>query len=506
MRKENKAIAGIWLLLLAAAFAAYWFLHQKPVIEVPPPVPPPVVIPEDAVFTSPVAESTVDYFSSTTPSKISIKVELPFEQLKRQAEQSTPKIFEGSGQGPDQCTTVLGIKKCVGTQFQYRVARSDIAMLAGANNDIQISIPLTITGSGGLRGKVAEWFHLDAKQFRAKVAAHANIGLALDSNWCPKLKITPSFRWLESAEVEIISKVWVDISDVVEKEVRTQVRQMGKEFARAIRCDDVRQEIKRFWVSRSLAVQTASNVGYINLFPMKLGFSGFQIKPESVNLYLMLTVKADMAGHPVKGPRLEPPQMSLEKFKPGAIHLNVPFYYAYATLQRELSKRLVGTEFFTELSAGSASAMFRQLEIYPANQKLVFAGLVNARLPGVADDFNGWVYWEATPGISEEGGVIRLQSLTLTAPFDERAWRRIALVVEKTLSPALSPRGVLELDIPAMTRSNAITASLEKLQHGAMVNIARPATQIVRVFPLASALYVEGVYRSGADLDYTVTQ
>jgi hypothetical protein len=117
----------------------------------------------------------------TAQSTIAVNVTVPFSLLAAQAEKSAPSNYSDGGNGPDACVD-LGLlgKSCAGTQYHFSVSRGPISFGPGPDNSIRAAVPLAISGKGGFRGDGAKLLSLDAKNFRGKVEAYADMKLGLE--------------------------------------------------------------------------------------------------------------------------------------------------------------------------------------------------------------------------------------------------------------------------------------------------------------------------------------
>lgn len=287
-------------------------------------------------------------------STIAVNIHLPFDQLSAQVNNSAPQNYSDSGNGPDQCKYIFGIRTCIGTKYEYSVSRGDISISPGSENTIHVSVPISVSGKGGFRGDGAKLLKLDAKNFRARVEIYSDITLSIGPDWCPRPTVSSNFRWLEGAKVEIISGVWIGISGLIEEKLHNQLQAMGNAVVSQIKCSNVKQEVEKIWISYSFPVEIPENKDplYINIKPESLGFSGLQVSSGSASFALSLTVKAEVSTNPIKNTKSDLPSLQSIPFTDSYLILAVPFHIPYSEIHKLLSSKIMNKSISIDTQSG----------------------------------------------------------------------------------------------------------------------------------------------------------
>lgn len=472
------------VVIAGLATAIVWYLERDRILsEIPP---------ESSTATAP----------EIVPSTISVSVTLPFKELAAQAEKSAPRNYSGGGNGPDQCGHVLGVRICVGTKYDFNVSRGAISFQRGPNGTIRVAVPVSVDGHGGFRGDGARALDLDAKSFRAKVEAFADIGFALGPDWCPIPRINADFHWIEGAKVEIIGGVWVGISDLVEDNLRDQLNKMGKDVAESIKCDDVKKEVQKAWAARTFPVRLPNDAGsmYINVEPLGFGFSGLRVGADGANFLLMLKAAISVATKPTGVIPLALPKVETIAGETGTLTLAVPIIVSYNDLEERLTAQVVGKPITTTTPAGPASVNVRKVRVYPSGDRLVVGTLLTVHLPDWWLDTNGWIYVMAKPVSTSEGTGLKLDDLNYSRTLDNQLWNVLSVVLDATLKSQLTIAATVDLKAPIEKAKAVIVSELQKPHDDVAIIIGDPIIRLGRVVLGGKELFAEGLFNSKATI------
>lgn len=437
----------------------------------------------------------------TESSRVTATVSLPFARLTAQAEAVFPRSKKGKGNGEDQCTSTFLGKICVGTKYDYTVSRGPLAVGPGPGDSVRITVPLDLRGHGGFRGTLPDILDLDAKSFRAKVEAFADLLLSMQPDWCPKAAVETGFRWIEPAKVEIIGGVWVNISGSVEGLLRDQLQAMGNQVASAISCEDVRREAQRVWSTHNIAVPIPdAEPLHVNVRPQRLGFSGIATTPAALGFALALEAEIAVASEPIDTTPL--PLPTLETIPPdaGDLRLNVPVRVRYDHLEAVVTSQIVGRSLTAETPVGTATTTVHEVKVYPSDTRVVLGCRVSIDLPQRALDTSGWVYLMATPTPIDGGQAIQLDHLAFSRALDNRLWALAAPVLDRTLKQELEKVGTIDLSGPIRQIREALATELAKPLNGMAITLGVPEIRLRGIQVTRDDLTVEVQLRSDAGI------
>ncbi len=488
-RKEDRRMGKRTLSLLLAAVilaaAVLWYLNKDRELSEPPPYSTSMAAPNIQI----------------SPSTIAIKVALPFAQLSAQADKSAPENYSVSGNEPGQCIRE-GVRFCVSTKYEFDVSRGAISIGPGPKNSIHLSVPIDISGRGWLQGPLSGLLRLGAARFHTKLEAFADIHFSLKPDWCPAPTVNADFRWIEPAEVEIFQGLKIDIDGLIQKKLREQVHKMGDDLAAMIKCEDIRHQIQRAWNVRTFPVRLPNDDKplYVNIEPISFGFSGVECDSKSASLVLMLTPKIDVAAKPLEVKPLVLPNVQTVPFAESSLNLAVPFHMSYADLADNISVELIGKPITTDTQAGVVTVKVRKIKVYPSNDRLAIAGLLNIGFPSSWFDINGWIYLTGTPVPINEGTGLKLEGLELSRAIDNDLWNAASVVFNGTLKSEMERIGTIDLKSRIQQAKDAIAAEFAKPLDGAVIDIGAPDIRLGSIVLASDQLSAEGIFSSKADI------
>lgn len=434
------------------------------------------------------------------PSRLALDVSLPLERIQAAAEAAAPSSYASSGRGPDICAKRRRRRVCVGTHYDFNLTRGPITLAEGPGNTLRISVPLQVAGHGGFRGRGARRLHLAARPFEASSDAVADVALSFKPNGCPQAQVAVDFSNLD-AKVEIVSGVWVSVSNLIESAVRERIRTMGEQTASVLRCDDFRRLAQQVWFARSFPLSLPADPRplHVNVLPVSFGFSGVQVTPSAVKLLLSLGVRASVsdtritaAGEPPSAPQTVP-------LRRAALRLSLPLRIAYdgmaARLQSAFAKPLKVTT-----PAGAATITLDEITVYPAGERIAVGAHIRAELPGHFLATRGWLYWTARPVVSRDGRAVQLADMGGSRIRDSELAGTLAALLDGELRSRLAAAGEIDLTGRIANARSSLTSTLTRHIGATSIEMSRARMGLGRIVPGAAALFVEGVFNSGAEL------
>ncbi len=441
-------------------------------------------------------------------SLLAVRITLPYDRLAAAAEVAAPQSYSGSGNGPDVCASVgpkgfgidLSTKICAGTKYDFNAMRGPIALSAGPGNSIRVSIPLKVEGHGGFRGDGARLLSLDAKSFEASANAFADITLALTRDWCPQVQVAANFSNLD-ARVEIVSRAWIGVSDLIGDSVRQQIHKMGEQLAGAVKCEEVRSAAQKVWIPRSFPVSLPGDAQplYVNLEPLSFGFSG--IKTTTTAAYLLLTLSAHVsitdAAIPMVSTPLPPAQTI--PLTSGALELAVPLRVSYESIEKHAMSAVAGMPLSLQTPVGTASIRIDKITTYPSDGRIAIGAHVAIALPDRLFGTRGWVYLTARPVVSSDGTGVRFEDLSYSRLLDNELGWGLTLLLDGEIRRRLSALGQVEFGDTIATTEGILKSALANRAGEFSLDIGEPTLRLRRIIPGRDALFVEGLLRSGAD-------
>lgn len=439
----------------------------------------------------------------TKPSSLSVNIRLPFDELSVKANQSAPKTYQGQGVGKRKCKRIIGIKTCGTPEYEYVVTRGDISVTAGPANNIRLSVPLAISGTGGYQGKGAKLFGLQAKNFKASLRAVSDISLIVAQDWCPKPSIQADFEWIEGAKIELFRGVWISVRSMVEPRLKQKFAELSNSVARQIDCKEIQRKLKSVWAKHTSPIKLvkAKEPLHLNITPQQIGFSGLSIDSTAVNLAAHLVADARISDTPANTDPIPLPALRKTSGNTNsALTVSLPMFVSYEQVKELIADRLMRKPISTGTPAGEATITTRQVNVYPSGDQLVIAALIDIDLPTSLLDVSGWVYLTTTPRADDNGTALRLTEPKFSRDVDSQLWRLVSVVLEDTIKEGLINWGMIDLTTPIETAKDRLAKQVARSRQGFRVDVGEPELRLGEIAVTANQLVIETIFRSRADI------
>jgi hypothetical protein len=457
----------------------------------------------DRILTERPLEKSSQIVLSPKSSQVAISLNFPYEMLTTQARKYTPKEFSESGNGPDVKGKVLFVKYTAGTKYSYNVTITPPTVSKGsAKNTIRVSTSVSIKGKGGFRGDGAKILKLDKKNFRASAKAYVDLSFTLDKNWCPVVNVKPAYSWTDKPKVEIVSKAWIDVSDAVEGNLKSQLEKMGREAAKAISCDDIKNEVSKIWKTQSLDMKLADYDPqmYINITPVKAGFSGLITNSKAAQIGLSALSSIEVSNLKIEEAKIPLPPLSSISSDNNGISLTIPLNVPLAQLSTLIKKEIEGQEFEVDTPTGEAIIKVNDIYLYPSGERIAVGLKFEIDMSDRLLDVNGTVYLSGVPVVEENGTVIRLDDVQFTRVLDNELWSVVSVVLSETIKEKLSDTVRYDLSERIEDVKGKLDEILSKTEEKVKINLTNPKLSLGRVGVSGDNIFIEGVFNSKAEL------
>jgi len=433
-------------------------------------------------------------------SQLAVNVTLPFEHLAQTAEAATPRTYAGSGTGPDACASI-GVRVCVGTRYDFNATRGPVRFAAGPGNSIRISMPLQVTGNGGLRGSGARLLHMDAKRFDASTDARADVTLNLQPNWCPRVQVSVDFTNLD-ARIEIVKDAWIGVSQLIAGSVREQVHKMGERAASVLTCESVRKAVQEVWTTRSVPLVLPEDPRplYVNVEPLSIGFSGVTVSSSAAKFLLGLAVRASVSDTAMVAEKRPLPAWNAVSERPGALQLAVPLRISYEGLAAHLETTLAGKPYSLRSPLGATTVTVDKVTVYPAGERIAVGAHIKAVLPVHVLATRGWLYLTARPVVSPDGRAVHLADIGYSRILDSTLARFLTVLLDGEIRERLAAAGQLDLTERIAKAKELLKSGLAKHSGPLSVELGEEDLRLGRIVPGRDDLFVEGLFTSGAEV------
>lgn len=493
MTPRRKFLFGLMTVPTAlAAYASYdWYLSRN-------------------VLLSEIPRRTVGTLSlADRDTVMNVRADVPLELLRAAVRQTLPQEYAFGGHGSDACVD-LGLlgKHCAGTRYEGVVRRNGDFTVSGTGNTITVAVPIKIEGNGGLRGDGAKLVKLDAKNFRAALVLKATVTLDLNADWTPAVTVVPDLTWTERPEVEIVHKVWVDVRGHVEGKMRDKLDEMAQKLRETIPADIVRREVAKAWHVHTLPIPgTGTTPAFAHVTPTVIGFTGITIQDDQIRAGIMLKARTELSTNATPAGALVPmPQLSRVQPAAGKLAVAVPVRANYDVLRTALKQDVGGKTFSTTIAGKQTSVIVKDVNVYPAGDKLVFGIDFIANAPGRLFDTWGQVYLTAKPVTDKGGTLIRMTDVAFARRLDNTLWSAASVIFEDQIKGLITTKAQVDL---SSTINKAVADLKEKIADpsktgGVRITIREASAGIEQI--ATEALNLAALVRIDVGIDTTLQQ
>lgn len=433
-------------------------------------------------------------------SSLAINVSLPLQRIVAQAEAAAPQTFSGSGNGPDVCLKKPA-KVCTGTRYDFQATRGPITVGPGPDSSVRIAVPLKVTGHGAFRGDGAKLLHLPPRSFDLSTDAYADVSLAMQPDWCPRVHVSTNFSRLQ-AQVEIAAHTSVDLGDAIKDSVQQKLQALGEQAAGALKCDDIRRQMQDAWVARTFPFRLPGDPRplWVNVDPVSLGFSGVKVAGSALSLLLSLGARVFVSDTSIPTGTRPLPAWTAVPLAHGGVQLSIPLRISYQGLDDHLQALLARTPLTFATIRGPAKILADKLNIYPSNDRLVVGVHVSATFPDSFFDTGGWLYLTARPILSADGKAVHLSQIDYSKLADNDLARMLTGFVDQQVRSHLATVGQFDLSDSISRATDLVKTGLAGQGGRMSFDVGDASIKLGRIVLGEDALFVEGLFTSGADV------
>jgi hypothetical protein len=434
------------------------------------------------------------------PSAIAALGTVPVAKLKAIVNDKVPASFDAGGNGQDVCVSikVLGLSKdvCAGTKYELKVVRTgEVQVSAAGPSTLRLTVPISFSGKGGLRGNLASLLKLDAKNFDGALVAHADLAVSIDEGWCPRLDASIGYDWTSNPRVEIVERVNVDVKGAVQSKIDEKLPELVAAAKNAIDCAKFKDEIAKVYASRTLPVDVPhAGVMHLNVLPIDMGFSTLRVQPDAVKLAAVMTANVDLSDKALTPQQLPLPRLKTVEATVPRMTIAVPVRMPYDALTAALRTALMAQPFAADTAAGKVLVTVKDVEVYPSNGKVAVGLSIDAELPVSFLGVKGKIYVTGTPSV-EAGTRISFPDAAFTQSLDNAFWSVASSAFEGPLRAALRKAAVYDVGPEIAKAKQALADKLRdpSLAPGISVSVENVDIGVGRVAVADAELAVEGL-------------
>lgn len=426
-----------------------------------------------------------------------IRLNIPFGVLRQAAERSLPVEFRQASEPG------------ASTRYDLILRRDGNIRLTGAGDRFRVSFDLTLGGSIGLGGKLADLFALGEKNVHAAAKVDVDLGVTLDADWCPVFSTAIAYTWTTTPQLEVVGGLWISIQEQAEQQIRPALEGLPGMLREFLPCERIRETAFELWQSRNVKVQLpAAPPLHIGFTPRRIGISEILAEEAALQLVLALRAETSISSKPVPTDAMNflPPLRALPEHwseRQGRLRLSVPIRAGYDMIRDWLMREFGGREMPVETLLGTVRLRVRDVFIYPSAPALAVAVTFQADLPGAWPSTAGRVVFAARPVLSRDGKHIHLEDLRLARNLDSVVWSLVTAVFEGQIRQAVSSAAVYDFSSVMAQAAAELKQRLSDPQFtgGLRVTLRNPGLRLENLVLENDALTVLGAVEANIDLE-----
>jgi hypothetical protein len=439
----------------------------------------------------------------SAPSTFSLDIPVPLSTPGSEADRSSIPQIDGVADGPRECSNRRGARNlCYTTRYQYSITSGSATITPGADGTLNVSTSVYVSGKGSQERRAADKAQSDIRYFQSKLTANATVTVTLDSRWCPKIHIKPTFTWKDPSRVEIFHRAKVDIQYLVERLLDDPVTTLGNTAVdKFIGCDKIRAILANAWKFNSFPISKADGRShqYINIKPKSVNFSGLKLVSDKLYLGFRITADTEVADQPAIAKNRALPQATRIMDGGGNASISLPIDLGYEYLLNAINNQIGKQPFQTKNRWGNFTIHINKIKIYPSDSELILGLHVHIINSESWLDTFGWVFLKTTPQLMQSGDGIMLTQPVFTKPVDTGEWVTLRRALKESLADTIKKRG-LTVSFTKETRHllDNIKYELGKSHAGYPVKFTHPVFKISSVTLLSDRITVNGALNAQA--------
>ena len=459
--RRGSSRAWFWLLLIAAAGAAFWFSASD-------------WLPRFDVTREPPHEISPQPELPLEPSIIKVPIVVPLAELAAWANAQIPTrlVDDRDNKGS--------------TRSHLIVDRRGPVTISPRDSGFRLNVPLHFKASGK---REILFFDIN-KKTSGDVTVLIDLALSFDQDWRPDLRVDPTFRWdkkpyikIGPAKMGLAKEFGKKIGEALEK----GAKKLDKDAAKSL---NLREPAEKEWrdlfnprrVGKEPPVWLVTDPQAVYLAPLT---------SDADNLHLTFALEAKIW----TAVGTEPPAMPTRPLPhlqqkipagPGFI-LHVPAHIAYDSIEKALKKSLKKKR--VRLSRGSIVPT--NVKLYTSGNGVALAVDFESDAPGVWLDTRGKLYLIGTPVYDPQTKVLRFDNFHFTREVNNPLVRATTWVLQESLRSELEQKLVFNF-----------TKQIEKSRTDFAEYLNRPARKGLAITGRVDELGIEQVRLVKGGMDW----
>jgi len=458
----------------------------------------------------PVVSSGFSIGEST--SRLNTTIAISHDAIRKAIQDNVPSQFKDSGTHREKTfpfRTFIGAGPVVYVDTKWSILAERGSVGVSKHGDgLRVKVPITVSGWGGIKGDLAKLVGLDKKNIRGAIDAFIDVTFDIGEDWCPKVKATPSFKWTNPAEIEVVGGVWINVSEKVGDEIQKALNAAATKIPAAINCDSVKQAVAKEWKQRSFSVgKVNGSEAKLELTPTRAGFSGITYTDRGVQFAVALMARnkltfgtsLETAASPIPLPKLE--RLAADQ---GNIEIALPVELKYSALTNAVLSALPPDGFSGDSPLGKATVRIEQLALYTTSDGKIAIGLfVTAKFEKKLFLTRGWLWLTGVPTVDANKQEVAIRDVNFTRQLDNQLVSVVSSLLRDPINNLLSQKARFDLKPKLAELRSQLAEYLNdpKKTRGVRISVRPDVIGLAEIVPGSDALFIKARFDAAASVE-----
>jgi hypothetical protein len=428
-------------------------------------------------------------------SSVIANIRFPYSDMASAIEAKLSKNTAGSASFTG-CDAVQSTR-CVNVAGNINLLRTqDIIIAKGTEKDsFNITVPLQAKGALSSGNSAAP------ANFDFGAAIKLTVATNVTADWCPVLRMNSTVSWQQEPRVAVQPDLNVLLTPgqfAVFQEVTALVAGAVQD---KLNCNQIQASAQNIWAKRSVAVQVPQlGAMHLRVAPETMTLNEFIVDEDALDFSFSMRGKLDLTktAQP-KETRALPALERQALAAPDPLAVKLPVLIDYATINEAVSAELQDQRRVSvDIDIGTADIELKDVSSYPSFDDVVIEIKFHANMPGVLPNTNGSLYISATPRLSADGKVMRLENVRTITSLSNDLYSSLNLGLSRSVKKRIEKKLTFDVTKQITKIRDSISAELERQQDGLAIqaNVDDVSMGLIKASPREAGLLVVSQFRA----------
>jgi hypothetical protein len=368
---------------------------------------------------------------------------------------------------------------------------------AGTPESFAVSVPLRLQGSLAVGGAAAP------VPFEVESTVSLTVTAGIEPNWCPALQIKSAATLAQAQQITLRPGLTLTLQPghfalLAQADALVQDAIKSK-----IDCDAIRTKAAKVWAKRSIAMDVPQlGAMHLRVAPERLVLNEFLVSDTALDFSFSLTGKLDLirAAQPQEDRALPPVEKQPLAAQAGMM-AKMPVLIDYAAINEAVWANIKDKQTYdADIDVGTVRVTLKNIASYPSFNDIVIAVGFHADMPGILPNTNGTVYVSATPALSADGKVMRLENVRSSTSLSKDIYDSLNLELSSSVKRRITRRLTFDVTQQVERVRDTISKELERQQESLAIDAGMQdiSVGLVNASPRENGLLVVSQFRTAA--------